>query len=40
MADDVPAAIRTRIAAVAADIESGKIKVPDSYTGPEFANPA
>lgn len=40
MADDVPAAIRTRIAAVAADIESGKIVVPDSYTGPEFANPA
>lgn len=39
MADDVPATIRTRIAAVAAEIESGNIKVPESYEGPEFATP-
>jgi basic membrane protein A len=40
MAGDVPSAVRVRIAAVAADIESGKIKVPVTYEGPEFANPA
>ncbi len=40
MADEVHASVRARIALVAADIASGKIKVPETYEGPEFANPA
>ncbi|MCB2018746.1 MAG: BMP family protein [Hydrogenophaga sp.] len=40
MADDVPAAVRDQVAAVARDIAGGKVKVPLSYEGPEFATPA
>lgn len=39
MASDVPASIRQRIAGYSDAIVSGKIKVPDSYTGPEFTTP-
>jgi basic membrane protein A len=39
MADDVPAALRLRIEQAAEDIRSGRIHVPDSYDGLEFATP-
>ncbi len=40
MAGDVPAELRQRIAGVAQDIASGRIKVPEEYAGAEFATPA
>ncbi|WP_137893478.1 BMP family protein [Ramlibacter sp. 2FC] len=40
MAPDVPAEVRARIARVAEDIVAGRIHVPESYDGPEFATPA
>lgn len=40
MAADVPPAVRERVARAAADIRAGRVKVPEEYTGPEFANPA
>ncbi|MGE0315710.1 MAG: BMP family protein [Lautropia sp.] len=40
LAADVPAAVRERIAKVAADIREGRVAVPDAYDGPEFATPA
>lgn len=40
MASDVPAEVRARIARVAEDIVAGRIQVPESYDGPEFATPA
>jgi basic membrane protein A len=40
MAPDVPADIQSRIAKVAMDINSGLIKVPENYDGPEFVTPA
>jgi basic membrane protein A len=39
MAADVPESVRQKIAKVSEDIQAGKIKIPEAYTGPEFANP-
>lgn len=39
LSSDVPESARQRLAQVAAAIGSGQIKVPESYDGPEFANP-
>lgn len=39
MAPDVPESVRTRVRQAAAAIEAGRIHVPESYDGPEFANP-
>lgn len=39
MANDVPASSRQQIASYSDAITSGKIKVPDRYTGPEFTTP-
>ena len=39
MASDVPASVKQQIASFSDAIISGKIKVPDSYTGPEFTMP-
>lgn len=39
MADDVPAAVRTRVERAAEDICSGRVHVPEGYDGPEFATP-
>lgn len=36
LSGDVPAAARERLAALARDIATGRIRVPDSYAGPEF----
>lgn len=40
MAPDVPAEVRARIARVAEDIVAGRVHVPETYDGPEFATPA
>jgi len=40
MAADVPDAVRQKIAQVSADIQAGKVKIPEAYSGPEFATPA
>ena len=40
MADDVPAAVKARVAEVSQGITSGKIKVPETFDGPEFPTPA
>ena len=40
MANDVPAAVKARVAEVAQGITSGRILVPESFNGPEFATPA
>lgn len=40
MANDVSAAVQSRVMQAAADIASGKIKVPEAYNGPEFSTPA
>ncbi len=40
MASDVPAAVRNAVARAARGIASGAIKVPETYDGPEFPNPA
>jgi basic membrane protein A len=39
MAADVPNSVRQQIAKVSEDIQAGKIKIPETYTGPEFATP-
>jgi len=39
MAADVPEAVRARVTRVAADIEAGRVRVPDTYDGPEFPTP-
>jgi basic membrane protein A len=39
MAADVPNSVRQQIAKVSEDIQTGKIKIPEAYTGPEFATP-
>jgi basic membrane protein A len=39
MAADVPNSVRQQIAKVSEDIQAGKIKIPEAYTGPEFATP-
>lgn len=39
MAPDVSAEIRAKVMAAADAIASGRIKVPEEYTGPEFATP-
>ena len=39
MAADVPEAVRARVARVAADIEAGRVRVPETYEGPEFPTP-
>ena len=36
LADSVPAAVKARIDAYRADIIAGRIKLPETYTGPEF----
>ena len=40
MAPDVPAAVQARVAVAAEEIRSGRIKVPETYEGAEFATPA
>lgn len=40
LAPDVPTAVRERIERVAADIAAGRLHVPTTYDGPEFATPA
>lgn len=40
MAADVPGPVRARIAATGDDIVAGRVHVPDTYDGPEFATPA
>jgi len=40
MAPDVAAAIQARIAGVADDIKSGRVKVPEDYAGAEFPTPS
>lgn len=40
MAQDVSAAVRERIERVAAEIAGGRLHVPTTYDGPEFATPA
>ena len=37
---DVPAAVKARVAEVSQGITSGKIKVPETFDGPEFPTPA
>lgn len=39
MAPQVPPAVRAEMAALAADIKSGKLRLTEDYTGPEFAAP-
>lgn len=39
MADDVPAAVRSRVEQAAEGIRSGRIHVPEGYEGAEFATP-
>ena len=38
-APDVPASVIERVARAAADIQSGRVQVPEAYDGPEFATP-
>ncbi|RPH43278.1 MAG: BMP family ABC transporter substrate-binding protein [Burkholderiales bacterium] len=40
MAAEVPDAVRARVQRAAADIEAGRIRVPEAYEGPEFPIPA
>ncbi|MBS0343293.1 MAG: BMP family ABC transporter substrate-binding protein, partial [Proteobacteria bacterium] len=40
LAPDVAAPVRERIERVAAEIADGRLHVPTSYDGPEFATPA
>jgi basic membrane protein A and related proteins len=40
MASDVAPAVRARVEKAASDIVSGKVHVSETYSGPEFANPA
>lgn len=40
MAQDVPSAVRQEIERTAAAIADGRIRVPETYDGPEFATPA
>ena len=40
MAPDIAPAVRARITRAREAIASGTLKVPEDYTGPEFANPA
>lgn len=40
MAADVAPSVRERVAQAAQDIRSGRVKVPEDYTGAEFPNPA
>jgi basic membrane protein A len=40
MASEVPESTRQQLAQVAAAIASGRVQVPESYDGAEFANPA
>ena len=40
MASDVPPAVRQRVQQASDAIQQGRIGVPDSYEGPEFATPA
>jgi basic membrane protein A len=39
MAADVPAAVRQKIEQARLAIIAGTLKVPEDYSGPEFANP-
>ena len=39
MADDVPAAVRQRVEQAAAAIREGRVQVPETYDGAEFATP-
>lgn len=40
MADDVPASARARVELAADNIRGGRLLVPETYEGPEFATPA
>ena len=40
MAPDVPADVRSHIFKVAEGIANGRIRMPESYDGAEFATPA
>jgi basic membrane protein A len=39
LASDVASPVKARIAAVTADIASGRVAIPEAYDGPEFATP-
>jgi hypothetical protein len=36
LAESVPAAVKLRVATLTAELGTGRIALPDTYTGPEF----